>query len=236
VLVPLNGGAPLFEPDLVMPVGEALLLRDANGALLLSRAGKKRVLEPAACKGRIVHADAQRELFIVGCTQKKTGHVSLELVTRNERKPLAIELSSVELDRELSDGARLLALYPGLETMLFDADRRELVPLKTSDVVLATRAGRALIRRGNALLFYDVDSRTERVLSVTLDRYPELFVTLPFVFISPALVNLDTAMLVGSSRARPLALSSEGQLLVSEAEADGVQLARGPLRWLTASL
>jgi len=183
-----------------------------------------------------VHADAQRELFIVGCAQKKTGRVSLELVTPSERKPLAIELASVELDREVSDAPRLVALYPGLETSLFDADRRVLIPLRSADVVLATRAGRALIRRGNALLFYDADSRTEQALTVTLSRYPELRLTPPFVFISPALVNLDTAALVGVSSARPLALSSEGQLLVPEVEADGSHLARGPLRWLTPSL
>jgi hypothetical protein len=236
VLVPLNGGAPVLEPDLVMPVADALLLRDESGALLLSRAGKKRVLEPSACKGRVVHADAQRELFIVGCAQKKTGHVSLELVTHAERKPLGIELASVELDREMSDSPRLIALYPGIETNLFDADRRELVPLRTSDVVLATRAGRALIRRGNTLLFYDADSRTENLLPVTLERYPELLLTPPFVFISPALVNLDSAALVGTSTSRPLALSSEGQLLVPEVEDDGSHLARGPLRWLTPSL
>jgi hypothetical protein len=236
VLVPLNGGAPVLEPDLVMPVGEALLLRDTTGALLLSRGGKKRVLEPSTCKGRIVHADVQRELFIIGCAQKKTGHVSLELVTRSERKPLGIELSSVELDREVSDSARLLALYPGLETNLFDADRRELVALRTSDVVLATRAARALIRRGDTLLFYDADRRTEQVLPVTLDRYPELLLTPPFLFISPALVNLDSATLVGSSTSRPMALSSEGLLLVPEVEADGSHLAHGPLRWLTPSL
>lgn len=236
VLVPLNGGVPLLEPDLVMPIGEALLLRDASGALLMQRAGKKRHLSPAACKGRIVHADAQRELFIVGCAQKKTGRVSLELVTPNERKSLGIELASVELDREVSDAPRLVALYPGPETTLFDADRRELVALRTGDVVLATRAGRALIRRGNTLLFYDADSRSERLLKVTLDRHPDLRLTPPFAFVSPALVNLDTATLVGVSAARPLALSSTGQLLVSEVEANGSELARGPLRWLTPSL
>jgi len=236
VLVPLSGGAPVLEPDLVMPIGEALLLRDASGALLLSRAGKKRVLEPAACKGRIVHADAERELFVVGCAQKKTGKVSLELVSRAERRPLDIELASVEFDREVSDSPRLVALYPGLETALLDADRRELLALKTSDVVLATRGARALVRRGNALLFYDADSRSERPLPVTLDRYPQLLSTPPFVFISPALVNLDTAALVGLSAARPLALSSEGQLLLSEVAPDGSRLARGPLHWQTPSL
>lgn len=236
VLVSLSGGAPLLEPDLVMPIGEALLLRDANGALLLSRAGKRRVLEPAACKGRVVHADAQRELFVVGCAQKKTGKVSLDLVVRGERKPLNIELAAVELDREVSDAPRLVALYPGLETALLDTDRRELVALKTSDVVLATRGGRALVRRGNTLLFYDADSRSEQLLPVSLDRYPQLLVTPPFVFISPALVNLDTAALVGRSSAHPLALSSAGELLLSEVEADGAQVARGPLRWQTPSL
>jgi hypothetical protein len=236
VLVPMNGSAPVFEPDLVMAIGEALLLRDPSGALLLQRAGKKRQLSPSACKGRIVHADARRQLFIVGCAQKKTGRVSLELVTPNERKSLGIELASVELDRELSDAPRLVALYPGPETALFDADRRELLALRTGDVVLATRAARALVRRGNTLLFYDADSRTEQVLKVTLDRYPDLRLTPPFVFVSPALVNLDTATLVGVSAARPLALSSEGQLLLSEVEANGSDLARGPLRWLTPSL
>lgn len=236
VLLPLNGSAPVLEPDLVMPIGEALLLRNPSGELFLSRAGKKRLLEPAACKGRIVHADAERELFVVGCAQKKTGHVSLELVTRNERKPLDLELSSVELDREPSDSPRLVALYPGFETVLLDADRRELISLSTSDVVLATRAGRALIRRGNSLLLYDADRRTEQALAVTLDRYPELLLTPPFVFISPALVNLDSGTLVGVSKARPLALSSAGQLLIPEVEADGTRLARGPLHWLTPSL
>lgn len=239
VLVPLSGGTPVVEPELVMPLGEALLLRDASGALLLSRAGKKRVLEPAACKGRIVHADIERELFVVGCAQKKTGKVSLELVTRGERKPLGIELASVELDREVSEAPRLVALYPGLETALLDTDRRELIALKTSDVVLATRGTRALVRRGNTLLVYDADSRTEQALTVTLDRYPRLLLTPPFVFISPALVNLDTGALVGLSTARPLALSSEGQLLLSEVEADGADrggIARGPLHWQTPSL
>jgi hypothetical protein len=212
------------------------LLRDASGALFLQRAGKKRLLEPAACKGRVVHADARRELFIVGCAQKKTGRVSLELVTPNERRPLGIELASLELDREISDAPRLVALYPGAETTLFDADLRSLVPLRTADIVLGTRAGRALIRRGNSLLFYDADSRTEQLLPITLERHPALLLTPPFVFVSPALLNLDSATLVGSSPARPLALSSEGQLLVPEVEANGSELPRGPLRWLRPSL
>lgn len=237
VLLPLGGGAPIHEPELVMPIRDALLLRDANGALLLQRAGTKRLLEPAACKGRIVHADPARELFLVGCAQKqKPGRVSVELVSEHGRKPLDIELASVGLDREVSDSPRLVALYPGLETRLFDADREQLLPLRTGDVVLATRGGRALVRRGKALVFYEADTQEERVLPYDLARYPDLLVTPPFAFVSPVLVNLETATVVGLSRKPPLALSTAGQLLVSDGEPDGAVLAFGPLRWITPGL
>jgi hypothetical protein len=234
VLLPLLGGAPIHEPELVMPILDALLLRDENGALLLTRGGKKRLLESAECSGRIVHADAQRELFIVGCAQKKkTGKVSLELVTREGRKPLNLELSSVELDREASDSPRLVALYPGSDSALFDAERREVIPLQPGDSVLATRENRALIRRGKDLLFYDVEARREQPLPAVLDKYPEILRAPPFVFVSPVLIDLDSAQIVGASQQRPLALATNGQILVAEAEPDAPNWARGKLHWRT---
>ena len=233
VLVPLQSGAPIHEPALLMPVGDALLLRDETGALLLERAGKRRVLEPASCKGRVVHADLQRELFIVGCVEPKhTGRVSLELITASGRKPLAIELASVELDARLSDAPRLLPLYPGAETSLFDADRRELLPLQSGDVVIATRAGRALVRRGKSLVAYDADAGTGLVLPHELGRYPDILVTPPYAFVSPVLVNLDTLSVVGVSNRRPLALSNQGELLLADSDPDSARLVRGPLRWV----
>ncbi|MEO8902891.1 MAG: hypothetical protein ABI627_15320 [Polyangiaceae bacterium] len=235
VLVPLTGGAPLHEPSLLMPVRDALLLRDDTGALLLQRAGKRRVLEPAACKGRIVYADAERELFIVGCAEpKKTGRVSLELVTPGGRTPLGLELSSVEYDRELSDGSRLVALYPGADSVLFDADKREVLRLQPGDSVVATRGAHALIRRGSALLIYDADTHTEQALPGVLDKYPQIFVSQPFVFVSPLLIQLDSAQVVAQTRQRPLALSNSGQLLMSDSEPQSSGLTHGPLRWATA--
>ena len=234
VLLPLIGGAAIHEPELVMPVLDALLLRDENGALVLERGGKKRLLEPADCKGRIVYADAQRELFVVGCAQKKkTGRVNLELVTREGRKPLNIELASAEFDREMGDSSRLVALYPGSDSVLLDADRRELIALQPGDSVIATRQARALIRRGKELVLYDADARREQPLPLTLDKYPEILRALPFVFVSPGLVNLDTAQIVGMSKQRPLALATNGQILVAESDPDAPNLAQGPLRWLT---
>ncbi|MEP7052311.1 MAG: hypothetical protein ABJB12_18235 [Pseudomonadota bacterium] len=234
VLLPLAGGAAVHEPDLLMPVRDALLLRDPAGALLIERAGKKRVLEPAACKGRVVYADPERELFIVGCVQpKKTGHVSLDLITTAGRKPLDLELASVEYDREVGDPARLVALYPGAETVLFDADKREVWKLQPGDSVIATRAARALVRRGSALVMYDADTHSEQALPGTLNKYPEVLVTPPFAFVSPVLVNVDTAQIAGTLEQRPLALSSTGQLLVGDSDPDNSGLTRGPLHWLT---
>lgn len=235
VLVPVTGGAPIHEPTLLMPVRDALLLRDDAGALILEKSGKKRVLEPAACKGRIVHADAERELFIVGCVQpKRTGRVSLDLVTPGGRKTLDLELASVEYDRELSDGSRLVALYPGADSVLFDADKRDVSRLQPGDRVIATLGAHALIRRGNGLLSYDAETHTEQALPGVLDKYPEVLVSQPFVFVSPLLVQLDGASVVGQTPRRPLALSNSGQLLMSDSEPQSSGLTHGPLRWATA--
>jgi hypothetical protein len=237
VLLPLSGAAAIHEPDLLMPVGDSLLLRDPTGALLLARAGKKRVLEPAACKGRVVHADAKRELFIVGCAQKKgSGRVSLELATATGHKPLAIELASSELDRDLSDSPRLVPLYPGADSALFDADKREVLPLQAGDIVVTTRAAHALIRRGSALLIYDADTHTEHALPGIVDKYPQILVSAPFALVSPLLVNMDTGSVVGQTKQRALALSSNGQLLASQTDPAASGLTQGPLHWLRPDL
>ncbi len=232
VLVRLDTGISIRERDLIYPVGDALLERDAAGALIWERAGKKRVLEPASCKGRVVHADALRQLFVIGCAQKKTGRVSLELVTISGRKPLGLELASVELDREPEEPQRLVALYPGADTMLLDADKLAILPLKAGDSVLAMLAGRALIRRGNALLIFDADTLSEQQLPGTLDKFPEVLLSGPYAFVSPLLVDLYAGQVVGGSHERPIALSNTGQLLLSDGEPDAAGRLGAPLHWL----
>jgi len=117
----------------------------------------------------------RRELFIVGCAQKKkTGKVSLELVTREGRKPLNLELASVGArSRNRAISPRLVALYPGSDSFLFRRDRRELILLQPGDGVLATRQARALIRRGKTLVFYDAEARQGG------RRYPPYWINIP---------------------------------------------------------
>jgi len=233
-LIPLTGGDTVHDPELVMPLADALILRDENGVLALSRAGKKQVLEPAECKARIVHADARREFLLVGCAQKKkSGHVSLELVTRAGRKPLNLEQAIVDYDRETSDSPRLVALYPGTDTVLFDAEKKDVVVLQPGDSVLAVEQTHALIRRGQALVLFDANTRKEQPLAGEVAKFPQVLRTSPFLFISPLLVDVARGEVVGSTQARPLALSDSGQILLAETDADGSTLARGPLRWET---
>jgi hypothetical protein len=99
--------------------------------------------------------------------------------------------------------------------------------------VIATRQAHALIRRGKELVIYDADARREQPLPLTVDKYPEILRALPFVFVSPGLVNLDTAQTVGVSQQRPLALTTNGQILVAQSDPDTPSLAQGPLRWQT---
>jgi len=234
ILIPDAGGAIVRDPQMVLPVGDGYLSRDDNGALFLVRAGKKQLLEPAECKGRPLYVDASRELFVFGCAQKKkTGRVSLELVTRAGRKPLNIELASVELDRDGGEPARLVPFYPGLDSVLLDADRRELLPLQTGDVVVATLGPHALVRRNRTLVLYDAETRSEQPLPGLLDKNPDVLRQLPYVFVSPSLVDIETGRVLGESRVRPLALSNRGALLVPDANPRGSALPRGPLRWLT---
>ena len=93
-----------------------------------------------------------------------------------------------------------------------------------------------MVRRGKALLFYDADSHAETALPLALDKFPDVLVTQPFAFVSPVLVNLDTARAVGISQQRPLALSSLGLLLLTDGDPATSGLVSGPLRWATPSL
>jgi hypothetical protein len=99
--------------------------------------------------------------------------------------------------------------------------------------VLSSWGKKALIRNRRALRVYDAEQRSAAKLDVELARLPDLVLGGRFVFVSPALVDLERGELVATSPLRPQALSSSGLLLVAEGGAASAErLARGPLRWL----
>ncbi|HEY4157020.1 MAG TPA: hypothetical protein VGM29_02940, partial [Polyangiaceae bacterium] len=221
--------------SVVLALKKALVVREASGALDVVQAGKSKLLEPAECKGRVVFADLERSLLVIGCTpKKKTGRVALELLDlAGKKQQLGIELASVESDREASGGARLVALYPGSDTALLDLDKRDLLPLKSGDAVLATLGARALVRRGPTLVLYDADARAEQPLPGTVDKFPEVLQSGSYAFVSPLLIDVAAGRVVGSFAQRPLALSTTGLLLSSEDIKSSGALSEGPLRWFS---
>ncbi|HEV8247378.1 MAG TPA: hypothetical protein VGP93_16480, partial [Polyangiaceae bacterium] len=236
VVLPVAGGATRLAADLVTALGSALVLRAPSGELIFEEQGKRSMLTSATCAGRLLYADARRKLLLVGCPGKNSpGRADVELVGPAFQKLLKVAIQPTELDALASSGSRLVPLYPGADAWLVDLESREMQALQPGDLVIATREALALVRRGQSLVIYDAVSKTTRDLGVTVARLPTVLVQGAMAFVSPALVDLTSGQVVGTSQARPLALSSEGKLLVAEGRsASAEQLAQGPLRWEAA--
>ncbi len=234
VLLPLAGGSPRLSADLLTPLGSALVLRAPSGELVLEDEGKRTMLASPACAGRVLYADAARKVVLLGCPGKKSpGRADVELVAPGFQKLLKVAVQPTELDAQARTGLRLVPLYPGAETMLVDLETRDVHLLSAGDLVIATVDTKALVRRGGALVLYDAADKSTRDLGVSVARLPEVLVQGPFAFVSPALVDVARGELRGTTPLRPLALSTQGLLLVAEGGAASAERpARGPLRWI----
>jgi hypothetical protein len=230
-LVPLSGGFARLSPDLATPFGTELIFRDAAGTLWLERPAGNHPLNSARCSGRIHHADAIRRMIIVGCVRKR-GKRDLYLSGPGFIKNLNISVAEAELDEWANASPRLVPLYPGADAAVLDMDQRELLFLHRGDVVLATKNGSALIRRGNTLVVYDATTRGEDIVPVVLEKTPDILVTGSVVFVSPVIFDLETRKVLGISSKRPLALASNGKALISETPPSATTLAKGPLHWV----
>lgn len=221
-------------PDLVTLLDEGPVIRRASGELALDTGlSKPAVLATSQCGGRVLFADAAKNLMVVGCPGTKApGRAEVELVARGYLKRLGVAVQPTELDARAVAEARLVPLYPGADTLLIDLDRREPLPLKPGDLVIHTDANRALVRRRDRLFVYDADARAEEELAVTLDPLPYVLTQGSFAVVTPAVVDLGTGKLVGLTHERPLALSRRGQVLVAGGGGPSAErLARGPLIW-----
>lgn len=236
-------------PELVTPLGSSLLLRAADGSLLLERGGKRTPLAPASCSGRVLFADAERELVLAACAPpppKKvrgrpvpppTGKREVWLLGAGFAKNLNRELYETSVDREASAGVRLVPLYPGSEAGVVDLERRELLPLPTGSRVLVTSGAAAVIWQGSELLRYDADKKALEPLARGVLKNPDFFQSGASVLLSPfVIVDANPPALTHPGPA--LALTSGGMVLVPSsrrAEAGRV-LIEGPLHWADARL
>ena len=251
-VVSLADGGVRDVPGLVTPLGASLLVREVDGSLRLDQAGKRTPLAPASCSGRVLFADAERGLVLAACTPpappRKTrgappppsGKRDVWLFGPGLAKDLHSELYETMTDREAVTGTRLVPIYPGSDAYLLDLDRRELLPLPAGSRVITTRGAAALIWRGNDVLRYDAQTKTEERLAHGVAKSPELLQSGAAVLLSPfVIVGLSPPAL--SSPSHPLALSAGGFVLTPsnvQAGASGAVTGgiSGPLHWVDARL
>ena len=233
-VVSLADGQVRDVPGLITPLGRRLLVREADGSLQLDDSGKQSPLAPAACAGRVLFADAERELSLVTCVMpKKPGKREVWLFGPGVAKNLRAELYETTTDREAVTGTRLAALYPGSESRLMDLQTRELLPLPTGSRVVQVEGGRAVIWRGQELYVYDAETRQEERLAEGVAKNPDLMRVGSALLLTPFVLTGPSGPVLASPTAQPLALSVSGHVLVGS-PADGAIL--GPLHWLDARL
>jgi hypothetical protein len=222
-----------LAPDLALPLGKKQVTRGPDGTLSLAGPGGRRVLRAGDCAGRVLFADAQRELLLIACTGgKNPQRAAVELVGPGSRLELGVELQPTAIDRWPERPARLHPLYPGSEALLVDLELRTKHALSPGDQVILAEGGRALVRRGRKLLFFDADSRRETAIPGDISRLPSVLVTSPMAMIGGRVFDVENGIELGAGPQRSLALTPAGELLAAEGgSATSTTLARGPLRW-----
>jgi len=234
-VVSLADGTLRDVPDLVTPLGPQLLVREADGSLRLDEGGKRSAFAPASCAGRVLFADADRGLSLVGCSlPKKTGKRNVWLFGAGYAKDLKSELYETSTDREAASGVRLVPLYPGSDAALVDLERRELLPLTLGSRVVSVSGDTALLWRGNDLYLYDARSKAEARIAQGVLKNPELLQVSGATLLSPFVILGGGAPALRSPTERPLALSATGHVLSGSPPAAGGDIMQGPLHWLDA--
>lgn len=258
-LVSLDDGSVHDVPELVTPLGRSLLVRESDGSLKLEQRGKRALLAPASCAGRVLFADAERELVLAACSPPppppKKGRSLPAVASSGKRqvwlfgagfaKDLQSELYETSTDRDAVIGTRLVPLYPGSSAALVDLERRELLPLTAGSRVIMTRGAQALLWRDSDLLRYDAQTKAEQKLAHGVWKNPDLLQAGGAVLLSPFVV-VDLQGPAGASPPRALALSAGGFVLTessaTEAAADAPApgkrgaVIHGPLHWVDARL
>lgn len=236
----LEAGVAGPRPDFVTTWGDAIVVRDAGGALWLeSSAGARTELAPASCGAELGALDGDR--YLIACAREvdDQGRAPLAIVAREgDTKFKKIEV------RVRPQSLVLLSLVGEQVWGLAQLARTSGGIVGTPDpwdASLWTRIGsRALLREGGKFATVDLRERVRidldgwdlpEVRAPVLPRQDEL------VAVDPYLVDLGQLGNRGRFEGMAHAVSRDGRVLVSDRPAkpgpDGRPAAKGPLRWVT---
>lgn len=246
-VAPTSGGVAREIPGFVAPLGDAVLVRDAQGRLLVERVGVAPIeLTDARCQARALALDGARGLVLAGCSGVRP-RPSVVIAGEGSLVETGLTLGAAPSDAWPSaDAPRLFAFHPGAETALVDFETRRSIKLARGDEVAATWQGRALVIRGAELALYDADAGREAPLDARLPAGAVDVMPGPRAGALAAVTGWDGGSAVtvvvdlAAPRAlavlagRPLALTRDGRVLIAEGgDADATALASGPLRWVS---
>jgi hypothetical protein len=231
-VVPRAGGPARYYPDFASPFGSGVVVRSPDGELLLTSGAGRKTLAPASCGAKILASDPTRGLLVVACPGKNPQKAGVELVGVGYRLELGVEVQPTSIDAWPDRPTRLVALYPGLDALLVDLERRATVRLEPGDQVIATSGARALVRRKNGILLFDIEKNTTKVLVPKLPPLPFILVQGTVAAVGSEVVDVLRDDPLGSISGRPLALTPSGDVLVARGGPPSAErLALGPLMW-----
>jgi hypothetical protein len=242
---------PHASPGFVMPLRGGWLRRERNGRLLLVRGGTQKQVASERCGARVLHADTERDLFLISCehyaldkpkveerkgTKRKSAppkfRFELYLVAPGFVKDLEADLPATNHDHESSGPADLVPLRPGARSVLIDLERRRLLELLPDDRIVSVHGPRALVRRGSKLVLFDATTGKEQELAGRIATFPTLRARGAYAFVEPYLVDLTSGLVSQDPTSTPMLVTSTGRLLVPATPASAEEWARGPLRWI----
>ena len=153
-LAPATGGPPREIPGLAMPLGDEMLVRAADGAIVAQApGGQTRVAVAASCRGRVVHADAARKLVVAACASDRDAHERVPLTFHGPgmAKKVGHTVFLPRADRWIQTRDRFVDLVR--ETLDLDLKTVTTRPLGTREVRPPRTLGRdrheALLLRGD---------------------------------------------------------------------------------------
>ncbi len=239
-VAPIDGGPARDVPDLIRPLGDALLRRQESGALVLERRDGTLVeIASARCNGVLREADPASGRVLVACRSGDGDRGRLEIDGVGFHRELGIAVDT--MGDEWSRRPRRQVIEAGGTTVVdLRAGRARQFPMDFDHEggrLLATFGSRVLVQRGTQLSVGALDVATELPLAAPVPQYPVYFQSGSFAWAEPWVVNLASARVVGRIDEPVLAIAPSGYVLAPRAPAtkplvriSGV-VPHGPLVW-----
>jgi hypothetical protein len=221
--------------DLLRPLGASLLLRKADGALVLEGAsGEIRELVPAQCKARLLDADGAHGQILAACTSRGRAAPAV-LYGPAGAKPLG---GSFEL---FGDAWRTVPRrFSSRDNVLVDFDTGTAHVFAEGVEVLHVSGGRVLVRAEERLMTTDLHGAAKKPLLFQTHHGDEVHTAGDVVAVegptATGVIDVAKGIVLGAVPGEVFAVRRDGRVLVPE---DGTVrryalhlIPPGPARWV----